>query len=41
MPISQTKPYVDQLKKVFGSEKNYNIVRDRGKKDEFGKFLRK
>ena len=40
-PISQTKPYVDQLKKVFGSEKNYNIVRDRGKKDEFGKFLRK
>jgi len=38
-PLTQTKPQADKLKEIFG-QNNFGIVRDKGKEDEFGKFLR-
>lgn len=42
-PISQTKSSINELKRIFKSEKHFDIVRDKGtdKRENFGEFLRK
>lgn len=39
-PLTQSKQPANTLKELFGHN-NFGIVRDRGREDEFGKFLRK